>query len=200
MAKYHELMEHIEVPGEMRERVLKNIDRHFSRKAGRKKRAMISLFGPLAVAAAFGIVIWNPLVRFGDTETPGIEQGIYWEEEYPSAKALSEAAGFSVAEVENIPFEVEKAEYRLITGDLAEIAYSGEGDTLTFRVSAGEEDNSGNYTVYEEEKEVRVQGKTVALRGEKGKYYLAVWKEAGYSYSLWDVRGLDEELFLKMIS
>ena len=27
-----------------------------------------------------------------------------------------------------------------------------------------------------------------------------VWKEAGYSYSLWDVRGLDEELFLKMIS
>lgn len=149
------------------------------------------------MAAVFGIVIWNQSARLKDTETPELVQGIYGEEEYFSAKELSEAAGFSVPEVANVPFDVEKAAYRLIGGDLAEIEYNGKSDTLTFLKSAGEEDNPGDYTVYEEEKEV--QGRTVILKGEKGKYFLAVWKDSGYSYSLWDAQGLEEEMFLKMI-
>lgn len=200
MARYHELMEYVEVTREMEERILENINHHFTRKAKTKKRAVISLFVASGAAAVFGIVFWNPSVRLKNQESSEMIQGIYGEEEYSSVEEMSEAAGFPVEEVKNIPFEVEKAEYRLLHGNLAEIIYSGKDETLAFRKSEGEEDNSGDYTVYEEEKEEQVQGKTVILKGEQGKYFLAVWKEEGYSYSLWDAQGLEKELFLKMIS
>ena len=200
MAKYHELMEHIEVTEEMSGRILKNVDVYFRGKARAKRRIILSAAGALAAAAVFGIVIFNHSMRVEEPETSDLVQGIYGAQEYSSAEELSKAAGFSVTDVEHLPFDAEQTVYCLLDGILSEIDYNGKNDTLTFRKSAGEVDISGDYTVYEEEKKVQVQGKTVTLKGEKGKYFLAVWKDAGYSYSLRHTQGLEEEMFLQMIS
>lgn len=201
MTKYRELMGHIEMTEEMKERVLGNVDAHFSRKARAKKRVIASAAGILAAAAVFGVVIFGRSVLIHETDVPEPEVlGIFNEQEYSSAKELSEAAGFSVAEIDHIPFEVEQTVYRLIGKDLAEIEYSGKKDMLTFRKSAGTEDNSGDYTEYKEVREVQADGKTVTLKGENGTYFLAVWQEEGFSCSLGDASGLDEESFLEMIT
>ena len=62
--------------------------------------------------------------------------------------------------------------------------WQGEGETAVFRKSLGEEDNSGDYTMYSEKKEVAVGNLTVTLKGDDGAYPLAVWSDDGYACSL----------------
>ena len=92
-------------------------------------------------------------------------------------------AGFDII----VPDSVEGYEDRVITAienEMIQVMYLHGEDEICVRKAAGEEDCSGDYNEYSEEKTVTVGDREVTLRGNNGKVMVAVWSEGGYSYSI----------------
>ena len=89
-----------------------------------------------------------------------------------------------IYDITKLPFEAKEKTYMTIGEELAEIIYTGEDNRLIYRMSVGEDDNSGDYTVYENITEIKVSGLTVTLKGKKGLVNLAIWSDGKYAYSL----------------
>lgn len=92
-------------------------------------------------------------------------------------------AGFDII----VPDSVDGYEERAITAmenDMIQVLYLHGDDQVRIRKAVGEEECSGEYNAYSEEKTVTVGDKEVALRGNNGKVMVAVWSEGGYSYSI----------------
>lgn len=92
-------------------------------------------------------------------------------------------AGFDII----VPDSVEGYEERAITAienDMIQVLYLHGDDEICVRKAAGDEDCSGDYNAYSEEKTVTVGDREVTLRGNNGKVMVAVWTEGGYSYSI----------------
>ena len=112
---------------------------------------------------------------------------------------LSAAVGFPVNEVEGRPFTVEKEVYISYWGEMAQIEYTGEGETVVFRKGTGTDDVSGDYNVYSSVKEIMAGANLVTLKGENNVFTLAVWTDGNYSYSLDIPKGLSEDEWSEMI-
>jgi hypothetical protein len=61
------------------------------------------------------------------------------------------------------------------------------------------EDPSGDYTQYEEEQALSINGTSVALKGENGRYALALWQKGTYGYSLRLTEGIDLEAWEQLL-
>lgn len=83
-----------------------------------------------------------------------------------------------------LPFTPTEEIYTAYWSELAQVTYSDGTQTAVFRKSAGTEDNSGDYTVYETALQLELEDYTVTLKGDAGGYVLAVWSKDGYAYSL----------------
>ena len=108
--------------------------------------------------------------------------------------------GFEVNVDIALPFEAEGITYCSYWNELAQIQYIGQGQTATFRQSAGTADNSGDYTVYGDVAEITASGLPVTLKGDGGAYVLAVWTDGTFSYSLQLSQGASEVEWLDIIS
>ena len=185
-------------------------------------------FSPDPTDAAVGMAPGETMVGL---EVPGSEAG--QEElggqagamvgngmvEVESLAELSQALGFSVPEVKNIPFEVTNTVYTNGWNTFAQIEYQGgdlekdqeesqdenqmEGQTaaeeVLFRKARGTDDISGDYNVYSDVKKITVNEVSVTLKGEQGQYKLAIWQQDGFTYSLsWEPGG-NEETFAEML-
>ncbi len=93
-------------------------------------------------------------------------------------------AGFDII----VPDSVEGYEERAITAamenNMIQVLYLHGEDEICIRKAATDEDCSGDYNAYSEEKTVTVGDREVTLRGNNGKVMVAVWTEGGYSYSI----------------
>ncbi len=182
-------MDHVEISEEMRSRVLRNLSQELS--APMKKSKIIKFPGwkqAAAAAAVFvifaaGTLTYNNILHTANPQQ-GTELVTYGTTEYSSLSELEEAVGFSVEQIGNIPFDVAKTEYTSYTDHLAEIIYTGDTNRLTYRKSQGSEDNSGIFTAYEKETDIRVKDKQIQLKGSGEGFELAIWTEGGSSYSL----------------
>ena len=192
MAKYNEIMGKIEITDEMRSRILKNVEDHFAGKKGYRKKIWYPALGGVAVAAMLMLIIrpWqgsntplgqNPPITC--KQRPLVQQGGFGEE-YPSAEELSKAVGFDMFELNNLPFKAKETNYIAIDKDFAEINYSGEENSLTYRKSVGTEDNSGDYNVYDYSGEIEINKIKVTVKGEAESLKLAFWTDGKYSYSI----------------
>lgn len=112
--------------------------------------------------------------------------------EVDTPEQLADAVGFEVEELTALPFAAEETTYVSYWNELAEITYTGEGQTAAFRKSAGTEDNSGHYNTYSSVKEIHVGSLTATLKGSEEVYTLAVWSADGYAYSLCLSDGISE--------
>lgn len=192
MVKYNEIMGEIEVTDEMQSRILKNVENHFAGRKSSRKKLWYPFFGGVAAAAMLILIIrpWethnttpvvpNPSII---SEQPPLIQGGFGEE-YRSAKELSNAVGFNVLEINNLPFKAKETNYTAIDKDFAEITYSGEDNSLTYRKSVGTEDNSGDYNTYDYVGETEVDNIKVTVKGEAELLKLAFWTDGKYSYSI----------------
>ena len=192
MAKYNEIMGKIEVTDEMQSRILKNVENHFSGRKSSRRKLWYPVFGGVAAAAMLMLIIrpWessnapvgqNPPIT--GKQPPIMEQGGFGEE-YPSAEELSKADGFDMFEINNMPFKAKETNYTAIDKDFAEITYSGEDNSLTYRKSVGTEDNSGDYNTYDYAGETEVDNIKVTVKGEAELLKLAFWTDGKYSYSI----------------
>lgn len=121
-------------------------------------------------------------------------------EEAGSLQELSARVGFEVKEGFTLPFEPEETTYCSYWNELAQIQYSGQGQTAAYRQSAGPEDNSGDYSSYGDTVQIDADGLAATLKGEGGRYVLAVWTDGLFSYSLSLSQGVTEAEWLGLLA
>lgn len=208
--RYDQVMEHIEVTNAMRRRILANI-REMDLSAA--PRAKVVRFPPLRrlmpIAACFVLLVAGVFAvrQFvpGETVVPGptqdvsvgIGNGII---DVADVNALSKAVGFSVKDLHGLPFQADEVSYTSFWGDLAQITYTGEGQTVTLRQSLGDEDNSGDYNVYDVTEAREIGSLSVTLKGDGQAYSLAGWSDGTYTYSVHAAPGLGAEEWEALIA
>ena len=107
-------------------------------------------------------------------------------EEVGSMQQATELTGFTMRIPEGKAPYTEKT-ISVIGEDMIEVAYSKEEPSAvgySIRKARAEGDISGDYTEYTESKEVDSEGRKVTLKGEAGRYSLALWEENGFSYAV----------------
>ena len=109
---------------------------------------------------------------------------------HDSLAELAKAVGFDIKAL-TVPAGYEADAYIDISGELAEVFYVKGDDTLVYRVSRGEGDNSGDYNTYSNKKTVDVNGVSVELRGND-KVNVATWSNGGFAYSVSAKQGISE--------
>lgn len=193
--RYGKVMNHIEVTTDMRDRILNNINRLDLNQIPDKIMPFPNYKKYLSIAACFVILLVGSFLvqnRINWTREP-TQQAIPDIVEYHSANELSKAVGFTVKEIQNIPFEVETVQYTAYWKELAEIRSIGRNNTLVFRMAARSEDVSGDYSVYTDIKNITVNGTLFTLKGDASKYKIAVWQAEGYSYSVQFTEAVSEQ-------
>ena len=106
-------------------------------------------------------------------------------EEVASMQQATELTGFTMRIPEGKAPYTEKT-ISVIGEDMIEVAYSKEEPSAvgySIRKARAEGDISGDYTEYTESKEVDSEGRKVTLKGEAGRYSVALWEENGFSYA-----------------
>lgn len=205
---YDEIMEEIQVTEEMRDRILQNIaNTEIQKKSSGKKISHFYRWQKYSLTAAclalllVGAValpkIWNgngqesPMVG-SEAGTGELTGSASWGiQECSSAEALSEAAGFPVEDLEQLPFEARETGYIYLGDGLAEIRYFGANEErLDYRKSIGTEDNSGVYLEFARVQEENINGTKATLKGDEERIYLILWQKDGFSYSIYDEEGI----------
>ena len=195
--RYDEVMDRIEVTREMRERILSNIEKT---DIGATQKSKVIPFPSMkkymSAAACFvlllaGVFAAGHMAGIFQPDDPPVQvvNGIV---EVDTLEQLAAAVGFEIEELGTLPFEVETTTYISYWGEMAEVSYTGEGQTSTFRKSRGTEDNSGDYSVYSAAKEITICSLTVTLKGSGEVYTLATWSADGYAYSISLSNGISE--------
>ena len=208
---YDEIMEEIQVTDEMRDRILQNIaNTEIQKKVSGKKSSHFYRWQKYSLTAAclalllVGTATLPGLWKNNGQEAPmvGNESGTgeltgsasWGIQECSSAEALSEAAGFPVEELEQIPFTAQETNYIYLGDGLAEIRYYGAAEErLDYRKSVGEEDNSGVYMEFDQVQEEEVNGIQATLKGNSDRVYLILWQKDGFSYSIYTEEGIPAE-------
>ncbi len=185
-SRYDEVMKNIEVTTEMRNRILNNIsgldlDKNSNKVIpfpnGKKYLSVVACFVFLLVGA---IIVHNTINV--PEEPPLLEEtGIV---DHSTIGKLSEAVGFTMKELHDIPFDVGTVTYTSYWEDLAEVTYTGQNNKAVLRMAPGDEDISGDYSEYADIENFRTDDYDVTIKGNDGKYSLAVWQCDGFSYAV----------------
>ena len=149
----------------------------------------VPLFGndPATVKTSGDTITINPDAKTEDGESSQIPNPLT---AHDSLAELAKAVGFDI-KAPTVPAGYEADAYIDISGELAEVFYVKGDDTLVYRVSKGEGDNSGDYNTYSSKKTVDVNGVSVELRGND-KVNVATWSNGGFAYSVSSEQGISE--------
>ena len=209
---YNEIMENIYLPPETKEQILCHVsERERKAKVQNMKKwtkyISVAACCALVVGAAYGIHTLHPDKTVSEEEdmttADMVDDGAQIAnpmKEYGSAEELSDAVGFTVREIGELPFTVKETLYFTYDDTLAEIRYTGDDQEVYFRKSQGEdEDNSGVYNTYSQTTTITVGDTEITCKGESDAYELAIWKKDGYSYSISLQTGISLEELQAMI-
>lgn len=202
--RYDEVMDRVEVTDAMRRRILGNLQKLDLAAAGNGRVAQFpNIRKYLSAAACFAVLLAGIFAAGHMTgafrpEGPHVSAG-NGIVEADSLEQLAAAVGFDVEGPPALPFTAEETVYTSYWNELAEITYTGEGQTAAFRKSPGTEDNSGDYNTYSAVKEIHAGPLTATLKGSGEGYTLAVWSADGYAYSLCLSNGLSESEWRHLI-
>ena len=157
----------------------------------------VPLFGndPATVKTSGDTITINPDAKTEDDDSSQIPNLLT---AHDSLAELAKAVGFDIKAL-TVPAGYEADAYIDISGELAEVFYVKGDDTLVYRVSRGEGDNSGDYNTYSNKKTVDVNGVSVELRG-KDKVNVATWSNGGFAYSVSAKQGISETEVAAVVS
>lgn len=157
----------------------------------------VPLFGndPATVKTSGDTITINPDAKTEDSDSSQIPNLLT---AHDSLAELAKAVGFDI-KAPTVPADYEADAYIDISGELAEVFYVKGDDTLVYRVSRGEGDNSGDYNTYSNKKTVDVNGVSVELRGND-KVNVATWSDGGFAYSVSAKQGISETEVAAVVS
>jgi hypothetical protein len=203
--KYDEVMEHLEVTSEMRQRILGNIQKiDITANKSAKVIPFSVIKGFVAAAACLLIVLTGTLMLSDflnrDQAQPGPDTLIPNPvTAAASADELSGLVGFEVTDLADLPFEPDSIDYSAIA-DLAQIQYRTGDQTVVYRKGIGNEDVSGDFNSYEQTETVDVNGVEIKISGSNEVCNLATWTNDGFSYSISFSEGIKNTDLLEIIA
>lgn len=147
--------------------------------------------------------------QYGVTlEAPGFGGGMQIANPFQDCESFADAeaiAGFAITApdaVEGYPDRMIQA----VSNDMIQSFYAN-GDMaeestayILLRKAVGSEDISGDYNEYGTVTELEVEGKTVTLKGEGDVFYVAIWTDGDYSYSVSVSDGADAETIFALVN
>ena len=74
--------------------------------------------------------------------------------------------------------------FQAIAKEIVQVVYSNNENRLFIRKANGDEDISGDYNLYKEEKQVKVGEYDVTLKGNDGKVSTAIWTKGGCTFAV----------------
>lgn len=196
---YDEIMDRINVTEEMRGRILDSVkDNDFVNQESCKVIKFQTKKIYMVIAACIVVILVSmisipSLIQNEKDNTPDVIQLANGIVEVGSSKELSDLIGFEVKDIENLPFKPVQCAYTVHWNELAQILYTGDEQTMAFRKSQGNEDNSGDFNVYTNIIEIQINQQSITLKGSDNSYNLATWSEGDYSYSIRSSISLTEE-------
>ncbi|MCH4190820.1 MAG: hypothetical protein LKF52_00820 [Butyrivibrio sp.] len=222
--KYEEAMDHVKMTDEMQARIMTGVRNAQGKAAGgrsgefrghihiSRNTRMIITFAAVAAAALLVVsvtgipgnrVVPEQAGSQAGTADSSMDQAVWSVTECADIGELSEKAGYTVKEPDADTFGFKGAvkSYLAYPDGLAEIEYTADdGSTAIYRMSPGEEDNSGDYNSYDAVSQINVNGTSVALKGNGSIYVLAIWTDGSYAYSLGIPKGEGQEIWQKAVS
>lgn len=100
-------------------------------------------------------------------------------------------AGFSLT----LPDDVQAAGVSVLPGRMIQVR---DSDGLSLRKAVGQEDVSGDYSVYPQTETLPLQGTEITLKGTSDQVMVAVWTRGGYTYAIQSPAGLSRETVLTL--
>lgn len=127
-------------------------------------------------------------------ESGDFVQAVSPYEDFDTLEEAEKAVGFDIAVPDSFVAFTELS-FSTVSGKILEVQYYDKdgGCGLSIRKAKGGEDVSGDWNEYESVSEIQAGGRAVTIKGNGGKYYLAVWQDGGYSYSVSVTDGASED-------
>ena len=95
--------------------------------------------------------------------------------QYDTVAEGTVAAGYTLAELTILPEGYTASSIRVAEGELGEIIYTSETQSITLRTAEGSDDISGDYTMYDTVESVTIGEQMVETRGTQGVISMAIW-------------------------
>lgn len=199
--RYNRIMKKIKVTPEIHDRVMEHIHQLDLKEEETKPVTSFPYRRYLSIAACFAFLFVGSYLVYKTinplSEPPQL--GIPDIAEHSSVKDLSKAVGFNVRQVQKLPFEAEEIKFTSYWKKIAQIDYTGKDQTVSYRMSAGNEDVSGDYNQYTSVKSIPSDDINVTIKGDQDQYVLAVWEARGYSYSIKLSDGITQDQLLEIV-
>lgn len=185
--RYKEAMNRIAVTEDMRSRILNNIKNlDFPTRKAKSHPLPVRYMTMVAYFALFIVGTIGPPNFLGSLPSKDptyVQSGVLERTEVSSLSELSQAVGFQVDTLKNLPFDIEEIVYTVYGTEMAEIKYVGAIQSLVFCKAIGAADPSGDYS-YPDTVILGFSHGSATLKGESGLYCLATWQDDTYSYSI----------------
>lgn len=187
---YRRIMDAVTVTPEVERRVLAGLRTTLEtgqKPALRRWQPRLAACAALVICAAAGFPLW--LDSRTPAETPPVQ--VTWSaQQFESTGELAEQLSYPLLLPAWLPEGYTLESARCLQGELAEICWQADGQTITYRMAPGDGDISGDFTAYGWEEELTAGTYAVTCKGEEGLVFLAVWSDGTYSFSLHASAGL----------
>lgn len=119
---------------------------------------------------------------------------------YESIDSAAKVLGYKPCIPSYIPDEYNLKNISVMNNRMLQLIYTDKNDNkLIYRTKKGNDDISGDYTIYPINKEVDVNNMSITLRGSK-KTANATWQNNGLSYAVLTDKEFDETEMVKLIT
>lgn len=176
----------------------------------KKKLMLIMALAVIAVSALVGCTQTQANAELTKNSSSDTQQSSDTQEnlqiatpftEVNNLAELSGKAGFEVKEPQNISDNILSTSYIAFNDGMAEIIYQiGDEKRIVFRKAKQSDEYgtniSGNYNTFSDEKNAGV----VTLKGNDGKYSVALWQKGDFVYSYDTDEPLSEADILEVVS
>ena len=111
-----------------------------------------------------------------------------------------ELAGFTLSIPSDMPSGYTQKTIETVENEMIQVIFESGDDTLLIRKAKGNEDISGDYNEYSENKTLTVVGMRVSTKGNNGRVNAATWVDGDYTYAVSTGAGIDPADLSNMIS
>ena len=170
----------------------------------KKKLMLIMALAVIAVSALVGCTQTQANAELTKDSSADTQENLQIATPFTEVNNLAELsgkAGFEVKEPQNISGNILSTSYIAFNDGMAEIIYQiGDEKRIVFRKAKQSDEYgtniSGNYNTFSDEKNAGV----VTLKGNDGKYSVALWQKGDFVYSYDTDEPLSEADILEVVS
>ncbi|WP_273326305.1 DUF4367 domain-containing protein [Vallitalea guaymasensis] len=119
--------------------------------------------------------------------------------EYNDVDTAIEELGYDAMVPTKMPEEYTISNVVIIDNTILSIDYETASEKINYRTSEKNEDISGDFTIYEDVKQIQIDNKDITIKGNHDKIHLVSWKHNNQSFSMYSNQGLSQKQVIGII-